>query len=435
MKKNVFVFILIIALFFSFSWESFALEEDEVNSYSAVLIDADTQQLLYAKNMNEIREPASITKIITVYLAMQHLQGEEVFIAGQEVHTGVIGSTNINLKVNEEVRSEDLLYAAILNSANDACNVLAQNISGSNHSFTHLMNEFANEAKAYNTNFNNPHGLSDIGHYTTAYDMALMTQLAIQDEEFMKVFSTLEYEMPPTNLTNTRYFNNIDDSMHEDSFYYYEGMTGAKTGYTNNAQYTKVSVAKRGSRTLIAVVMGASSEVMAYKDSQLLLDYGFSEFYQKTLFVSDFNKFVVEVEDENLISGYSKVSLAQGVNYLVHINTDEYNIDFDVDMPDKITAQQMENTPYYLKISIPIQGLEEKSEVSALLSFEQVKINYFEKIEYDFLYFINGLKKEQRLFFIYFLVFIASVVLLKIIDILKGVKKGFEKYKENNFKY
>ena len=258
-------------------------------SESAVLIDADTGQILYNKDMHRQMYPASITKILTVVTGLEKLpMTETMTMSHYAVFSIPVGSSHIALDEGETITMEQAVYAALLMSANDACNGIAERIAGSTDAYAVMMNETAKRAGAINSNFVNPHGLFDENHYTTAYDMAMICRYALRNETFRKVFGTRKYVMAPTNeQPESRTFINQHD-MISDQQRKYDGILGGKEGWTSKSKCTLVTAAERNGRTLIAVVMKCVKDADKYNDTKLLLDYGFSdEFSDVTLETSD----------------------------------------------------------------------------------------------------------------------------------------------------
>ena len=170
-------------------------------------------------------------------------------------------------------------------SANEVSNAIAEHIDGSIENFCKNMNDKAKDLGAYNTNFVNPHGLHDPNHYTTAYDMALITKEALKYDKFREISGTITYIIEPTNLVNEPRYLAHQHRLYNKKAYpnsYYEGCEGGKTGFTNEAKHTLVSYAKKDDLELIVVVLKAEKQEM-YNDTRLLLDYCFDNFELVTL--------------------------------------------------------------------------------------------------------------------------------------------------------
>lgn len=249
-----------------------------IESEAAVLMDAQTGQVLFAKNMHEQLSPASITKIMTILLGIEHGKLNDTLTMSREAVFSIeFGSSHIALDTGEQITLEQALMATMLASANEAANGIAEYVSGSVPEFAELMNQRAREAGALHTNFVNPNGLYADQHLTTAYDMAVISRAALQNQDFRRVFASVKYEIPPTNKQpQTRYLW-AEHKMFPGYRYQYDGMLGGKTGYTVKSQNTLVTSARRGDRELIAVVMKSMNSAV-YTDTRALLDYGFNDF-------------------------------------------------------------------------------------------------------------------------------------------------------------
>ena len=245
---------------------------------SGILVDLDTQEILYSKNIDKQLYPASITKVMTTLVAIESSSPEEPVTFSQHALDSIEwDSSNIGCRLNETLTMEQCWYAMMLNSANEVCCGVAEHISGSIEAFVEKMNQKAAELGCTNTHFSNPNGLPDETHYTTAHDMALIANAAYQNETFRQVFSTRQYEIPPTpQYTETRYLYNHHKMMQPDTEYYYEGSLGGKTGYTETALNTLVTIASRNGKNLLCVTMRTQGR-QVYTDTASLFDYGFSQ--------------------------------------------------------------------------------------------------------------------------------------------------------------
>lgn len=245
---------------------------------SGILVDLDTQEILYSKNIDKQLYPASITKIMTTLVAIESSSPEEPVTFSQHALDSIEwDSSNIGCRLNETLTMEQCWYAMMLNSANEVCCGVAEHISGSIEAFVEKMNQKAAELGCTNTHFSNPNGLPDETHYTTAHDMALIANAAYQNETFRQIFSTRQYEIPPTpQYTETRYLYNHHKMMQPDTEYYYEGCLGGKTGYTETALNTLVTIASRNGKNLLCVTMRTQGR-QVYADTASLFDYGFSQ--------------------------------------------------------------------------------------------------------------------------------------------------------------
>ena len=289
MKKTLLLILTCALLTALFPVHPVMAEELNLDAASVVLMDADSGAVLYSKDMDARHYPASITKIMTVYLALSRGQKEQVLTASKTAIDQIDRqSSHIWLDYGEEICLIDACYATIMASANDTSNVLAEAISGSQEEFAELMNETAVQAGAKDTHFTNAHGLPDENHYTTAYDMAMITRMAIQNEDFHEVFGAVKYSMEPTNKQeDVRYFASGNEMLKKGEFFYPEA-TGGKIGWTRDAGYTMVTTASKDNMNLIAVVMQNSGKDARYTDTKKLFDYGFANYKKIVIPASEF---------------------------------------------------------------------------------------------------------------------------------------------------
>lgn len=278
--------ILSITTVYSFSQTAYADDNaakwpaaPNVFAKTAVLIDASTGTVLYDKKCHKKMYPASITKIMTALLTIENCDmDEKVVFSDYAVNSLQYGDANIGCQIGEEMTVKDCLYALMLQSANEVATALAEHISGSVEKFSNLMNERAKQAGATDTHFANANGLHDENHYVTAYDMAMITRAASQYDTFNEIVNTTEYTVPANNKRSEPAVANQRHKMvWEVNQYYYDGIIGGKTGYTDQSGTTLVTYAKRNGMTLIAVVL-KSDGTHVYEDTTALLDYGFNNF-------------------------------------------------------------------------------------------------------------------------------------------------------------
>lgn len=280
----------------------------EVVAEAGVVMEASTGTVLYNKNMDNQMYPASITKILTALITLENTLPDEIInFYHYDVFSLVYGDAHIGIKENEQLNVTDCLYGLMLASANECANAAGEHVARKTAAFTDtinkynasgeeynesktalkiyadIMNERAKKAGAKNSHFTNPSGLFDENHYTTCYDMAMITRDAIKNEKFLEIESNTTYRIPNTNLTaETRGVSNRHKMLYPDNKFYYEGILGGKTGYVDQSGNTLVTFARRNDITLICVIMKSNYENV-YKDTKLLLDYGFDNFSMKNI--------------------------------------------------------------------------------------------------------------------------------------------------------
>ncbi len=310
-------------------------------SESAVLMDADTGQVLYDKNMHTQRHPASITKIATVICGLENGNlSDKITMSDTAVWSVSRNSSHIALDVGEELTLEEASYAALLVSANEACNGIAEQCGGSIENFVSIMNETARKAGAQNTNFVNANGLRDPNHLTTAYDMACITRYALRNDDFRRIFGTFKYTMAPTNKQPEERPWSNQHYMISDPAFHYEGVIGGKVGYTTDALCTLVTAAERDGRTLIAVVMKSPQDYDRYHDTEALFDYGFDNFDTITITNSD-----LPTDRKYHLDGALNVTVAKGTSKeSLKISTREEDGAFFAVISDE-TGKELLKTP------------------------------------------------------------------------------------------
>jgi D-alanyl-D-alanine carboxypeptidase len=269
----------IVLIFFCFSTSIVSAQENIVKkpknlfSDSAIIIDSKTKSVLYSKNSNERMNPASITKIATAIYAIEHANlNDQVEISEKASNTE--GST-VYLEAGEKVSLKLLLQGLMVNSGNDAAVAIAEHTEGSVQQFANKLNVYLKEeAGVENTHFENPHGLYGENHYTTAYDMAMITSYALKNKQFQELFSLKSIDWS-TEGWNTTLYNH--HKMVKGELPYHE-VTGGKNGFINESQHTLVTSAENEDLSVVVVTMKAQSKRAIYSDTTKLLDYGLSNF-------------------------------------------------------------------------------------------------------------------------------------------------------------
>ena len=260
----------------------------EISSASGVLMEASSGQVLFDKSMNEIRYPASTTKVMTALIILENIPDLNKNITFTDIILPDLapGNSTINAQVGEVLTVEQCLYAIMLASANEVCTQMAVEIAGSVENFTAMMNTKAAEIGCTNTHFVNANGLPDPNHYTTAYDLALILREAVKNEAFCKIAGAAKYTIPPTNKTSASRNMENHNALLVDGKYYYEGAIAGKTGHTEAARNTLVTAATREDMTLICVVLRSENEER-FTDTKTLFDYGFDNFHSQPLYWMD----------------------------------------------------------------------------------------------------------------------------------------------------
>ena len=265
--RRTLLYLLILSTFLISMMALLAYADTDLSpsARSSALYNPDTRSFLYQNNANQRLPMASTTKIVTALIAIETLDPNEVITIPREA-VGIEGSS-LYLRENDKVSVIDLIYAVLLQSANDAAAALALRISGNTSCFAEMMTERVNRIGALDTMFQNPHGLDEKDHYTTAHDLAIISAEALNNETFRKIAATYRYSFKIGEDTRTL-------TNHNKLIKTYTGCIGVKTGYTKKSGRCLVSAAERSGVTLVAVTLDAPDD---WSDHKNMLDYGFDE--------------------------------------------------------------------------------------------------------------------------------------------------------------
>ncbi len=265
-----------------------------IYSESGIVMDMDTGAILYAKNIDDQHYPASITKVATALIALQHYEMDEIVkFTWDDIGFLEYGDAHIGIKDGEELVMEDAMYGMMLASANEVSHAIGSHMEGGFDKFIQVMNETTRELGCTNSNWVNTYGLHDPEHYTSAHDMAIISSAVFKYDKFREIVNTYEHIIPETAMTNEkRYVHQNHKMIRKGDSRYYEYCVGGKTGYTDQALTTLVTFATKDNMNLVAVVMrthGGGNN--AYKDTKSMLEYAFNNFTRtpitKNLFISE----------------------------------------------------------------------------------------------------------------------------------------------------
>lgn len=231
----------------------------KISSDGAIIMDADSKVVLYSKNPDLRFSTASTTKIMTALVALDYFKNEDILEVKEATSEGSV----LGLFQGERMTFENLLYALLLPSANDAALTIAQNYPGGENAFVSKMNEKAKTLLLYNTHYSDPAGLIDAGDYTTPFDLARLSSFAIKNETFKRIVGTKKITISDLNQTEVYELNNLNELLGKD------GVNGIKTGYTEEAGQVLVTSKVEKNKTIIIIVMGSPDRFL---DTQKLLD-------------------------------------------------------------------------------------------------------------------------------------------------------------------
>lgn len=355
----------------------------QIESTSAILIDAATGQVLYEKNAKERRAPASVTKVMTMLIIMEELDKENISIEDQVTvsqFAADMGGSQLFLEPSETVSVDDLLKGIAIESANDAAATMAEYIAGDYQSFIAMMNEKAKELGMKDTQFVNSNGLPAEGHYSSAYDIALMSRELVK---YPKIHEYLTMWMTDVHVgkndDKVRTLANTNKLLRRDN-----RVDGLKTGYTDDAGYCLSATAKEGSMRLISVILDAPSSNDRFNEALQLLNYGFSQYKNETLVEENtllgtipINRGVKEEINALAKDGYSQLMLKSDKKEFKQEVTLNQNVSAPIKKGDKVGE---------LKI---LENGKEVAKIDLIAEEDVEKINFFNLFNKFITQFIN----------------------------------------------
>lgn len=307
-----------------------------IGAESAILIEAQTGAILYAKNIHQQQYPASTTKILTALLASELCEMDEIVTFS---HDAVFGtprdSTHIAMDVGQELTMDQCLQALLIRSANEVAYAMAEHISGSAtwQDFGDIMNARAQELGCVNSHFANPNGLPDENHYTTAYDLAMIGRAFFSNEMLCKITLTRRFEFPATDKLPQAKIENNRMKLIPGGEYEYEYLVGCKTGYTNAARSSLVACAEKNGMKLISVVLHDEAPYQ-YEDTISLFEYGFANFEKVNVSQTETR---YNIENTGLF--YSGNDIFGNSQPLLSLDRDDYII-----LPRTVSFEELETT-------------------------------------------------------------------------------------------
>jgi D-alanyl-D-alanine carboxypeptidase (penicillin-binding protein 5/6) len=347
-------------------------------SKAAILMDATSGQILYQKDADLSIPPASMSKMMTVYLIFDALKKGDIKLTDEFIiseNAWRQEGSRMFTKLGDKITVENLLRGAIIQSGNDACVALAEGLSGSLEAFVARMNEMGKKIGLTNSSFANPTGLPDVNHYMSVHDLAVVgRELVHQFPEYYKIYSEKEFT-----------WNNIKQGNRNPLLYYFSGADGIKTGHTEEAGYCLVGSASRDNMRLISVVSGLNSDRERRDESIKILGYGFAEFKNMTL---DKDKNIAKLPVYLGASDVIDVSLDKELNVLVK-KTDAQNI----------TAKIQYNTPLIApiqkgdivgKIFVTVPNQQDTIATNLVASDSIPKIDFMGRVWTSLRYFLFG---------------------------------------------
>jgi len=424
MKKITYLIIIIIIATFTLPSYIFAdditdnisIEEkdifEEITAPNLLLAETNSERIIYERNADQKIYPASLTKFMTAILVVENCELDEIVTVSENAVFSVpSGYVNANLQVGEELTVEDLLYAMLIPSANDAANALAEHVGGSIESFSTMMNTRAKELGCTKSNFTNPSGLYQEEHYSTTRDLYLISKEAITKPIIKKIISTTRYTLPETNkytdtnlkriFITTNYM--IRESLNE---YYCNYCIGGKTGYTTEAKNCVIEYAQKDGIELIVIVMGENAFVKGQKflDAKIMFEYVFQNYENKKIAIKNEKYETIKINNATKETKNLEVVYKDNINILKKINDNK----------------EIEKNIEYTNIKAPIN----KGDIVGKITYE------YDGIKYSTELISNGDVEESKIFNN----IINILIILLIIYIIYNLKKGKSIYKKHGKK-
>jgi len=290
-----------------------AVEEPKINSRYAIVLDRNNKAVIYGKNGNTKTKMASTTKIMTSIIVVENTDLNDIVEISSKA--AATGGSRLKISKGDKISVKDLLYGLMLRSGNDAAVALAEYVGGSIEGFANLMNKKALELGLENTHFVTPHGLDSEEHYTTPYELAILTDYALKNETIAKIVRTKSCNITINGYSRT--INNTNELLGN-----LNGVYGVKTGFTNGAGRCLVTSIKRGDLDIICIVLGADTKKIRTTDSINLIEYTFANFQKvdiKTKIEEEFKNW------KNINSG--RINIEKGINNGIDLKLEEYNLD------------------------------------------------------------------------------------------------------------
>ena len=324
---------VLLLMFFSMLVYVKAEEDMALNSASAILIEPTTGEVLFEKNADEKRAPASMTKVMSMLLIMEAIDSGKLNMEDMvdiSTNAASMGGSQVFLEAGEKYPVAELLKGIAIASGNDAVVAMAEKIAGSEEKFVELMNNKAKDLGLYNTNFENPHGLDSENHYTTARDMAKIASELLKHEKILEFTSVYEYYMPKPDGSTTWLVNT------NKLVRFYDGVDGLKTGFTTTAGYCLTATAKKGNLRLISVVMGVETSDKRSADTVNMLDYGFNTYKLDIILSKD--KSLGKVRIENGKKEEADLVLIDNATKLKKVTDEDKNYTLNIKPNRKLKA-------------------------------------------------------------------------------------------------
>jgi len=389
--KKKYAIIIILLLFFQLFLQVPVYADTpklDLASEAAIIMERSTGKILYEKNSKAVLYPASTTKMLTAIIAIENCNLSDTAVASYSaIHSIPSGYTNANIQIGEELTIEDLLYALMLKSANEAANILAEHISGSVENFASMMNTKAVEIGCTNTHFVNGNGIHDSDHYSTAYDLALIANYAMENTTFRKIVSTTSYTLPASNKypNADRTFSNTNDLIipnnnNRANNYYYKYATGIKTGFTTPAKNCLVASSNKDGLEFITVVLksGITADGLSEKflDTIKLFNFGYENYTLTKVKEKNDPVKTIEIENGSKDTKNLELLIEDQITVVNSLSTNMNNLLPTIKLNQNLLAP-IEQGAVVGSITYTVDGTEYTSNLLAGANVEVAKNNSF----------------------------------------------------------
>ncbi len=319
----------------------YATENLSINAKASLIVEVNSGKIIHENNAKTKNYPASVTKILTAIIVLENCELDDIATVSENAISNIPSDYVVApLFVGEKMKIEDLLYALLLKSSNDAAYVLAEHVGGSVEGFSDMMNKKAEELGCVNSHFVNPNGIHDNNHYTTAYDMYLIAKYAMENEKFAKIVSTYEYTLPATNKysKNDRVMKNTNYFVNPNSKYYDKNVKGIKTGTTLEAGNCLITDTTKNGFDVITVVLGAETSDSKFSETRRMINYmfdnyTFTELHKKGDIIKN-----IEVEKATEETKNLNLIISDNINVMNNIETDVNAIEPEIVLNENISA-------------------------------------------------------------------------------------------------
>ena len=389
--KKICLIIYLLSIFVLSNFKVYAVNEEDVvkenenveetkntldlakNATSAIMLESSTGEIIFQKNANEKRPPASMTKMMSMLLIMENIEKGNLTFEEEvtaSAYASSMGGSQIFLKAGEKMKVEDLLKGIAIGSGNDATVAMAERIAGTEEAFVKLMNDRAKELGLTNTNFKNSTGLDAENHYSTAYDMSVIARELVKHKKILEFTGTYEDYLrkdsaSPFWLVNTNRLVR-----------FYKGVDGLKTGYTKEAGYCLTSTAEKDNMRLITVVMNEPSTQIRNGETSSMLDYGFNMYSVNKILDTDTSLQKSKVELGSVLE--VEIVPTEEVKILNNKNSDERKVTYELELNTIKAPVKKGNIVGKIKVYEDNKVI---NEINATVKYDVDKANIF-KIYY-----------------------------------------------------